>query len=872
MVEFRNNDFVLTVDDNSPEVVGIVNKYETFLRAHCAGDYGFQREAVRSVLRFLVSRQFCNLGGLAAVNYQQNRKLQQKYPRQGDYLAKFPLRDKKACSLDLATGTGKSYVIYALAQIALAEGLVDKVLVLCPSLTIEEGLKDKFEQFAGNGALKRIIEEGEAVYRNPAIKSANEPILAGDICVENIHAVYDRTGSSIEDSFKGKGSRVLVINDEAHHIFSDFDTATKNKWLGFLRNEEYGFQYIVNLSGTPYNGDEYFHDILYRFSIRDAIDQGVVKRVDYKLKQGFVERGFQDSYALHERNRQEYGAYLKPISIVVTERIVSCIKVWKELVTFIAGQKGISPEEAKRLVIWVTSSVPGEKTVEGKAVRELLGSESAEKQRKENLRLLKSVDDAANPVEWIVSVSMLTEGWDVKNVFQIVPHENKAFNSKLLISQVLGRGLRMPACLHDSGKPVLLTVNNHERWTTQIENLYQDVLEIESRLSWGYDPRRSHYNFTLHNLDYAPQQTTSETKNKPATDPKKFGLQSQQRSVVTVDTFSESGEHRFTIMTTGNCDMDAAVTMLHGYLKMKDAAIGKRWTKARIRKAIETELKETGHQDLTFLSKENYEKVQQAFGALMRKVNETYPRFSFKSTTVKTCLPEDMARTSFHEGSLKDEGMLYYDELSAEWFEGEHKALFDDLTEKSVNFVNIAENNARFGIDMSGMAYYKERIHKIDREIFKTPLAVVYVSYQPEREFARLLFAHSELYDAFIKNPDKGFYSFPYSFKPETKARTHVRQENFNPDFFLKKGNDIIVVEIKTEGDDNNRNKAKLRDGIKHFDALNATLAAERIPVRYIFKFLSPPDYENFFQALREERHVAWRSGLMNLLEVSYGA
>ena len=54
------------------------------------------------------------------------------------------------------------------------------------------------------------------------------------------------------------------------------------------------------------------------------------------------------------------------------------------------------------------------------------------------------MDEKDNPVEWITSVSMLTEGWDVKNVFQIVPHEERAFNSKLLIAQVLGRGLRIP--------------------------------------------------------------------------------------------------------------------------------------------------------------------------------------------------------------------------------------------------------------------------------------------------------------------------------------------------------------------------------------------------------------------------------------------
>lgn len=863
MVEFRNSDFVLSVSDDSPEVTGIVNKYETFLCAHCAGDYGFQREAVRTVLRFLLSGQHRNLGELAAANYQHNKKLQQKYTNQGSYLAKFPLADKKACSLDLATGTGKSFVIYALAQIALAEGLVDKVLVLCPSLTIEEGLTDKFEHFAGDANLKQIIKELGAVYQNPAIKNANEPILAGDICVENIHAVYDRTGSSIEDSFKGAGARVLVINDEAHHIFSDFDTATK-KWLDFLKDEKYGFQYIVNLSGTPYVGDEYFHDILYRFSIRDAIDRGVVKKVDYKLQQGGAERGFQDSYALHQRNRHEYGEYLKPITIVVTEKITSCIKVWKDLVTFIADQEGITEEAAKQRVIWVTSSVPGEKTAEGRAVREILGSESAEKQRKANLLLLKSVDEASNQVEWIVSVSMLTEGWDVKNVFQVVPHENRAFNSKLLISQVLGRGLRVPVSLKKSGKPIMLTVNNHERWTSQIENLYKDILEIENRLSWGHDPRRSQYDFILHNLIYESIQTTEESKNKPASDPKTFGLQPQSRSVVTVDTFSESGEHKFTIMTTGNCELDEAATMLHGYLKMKDPVIGKRWPKSTINQAIEDELKSKQY-DHTFLSKENYEKVQQAFGTLMRKTDEIYPRFSLKSSEAVEKPLADMSRSSFHEGALKDEGLLYYDDQSAGWFSGEQKALFEELTEKSANFDRVAEANAKFGIDMTDQVYLKDRIKKV-AGAFKSPMSVLYVSYKPEREFARLLLVHGELYDSFIKNPDKGFYSFPYSYKPETKARTHVRQDNFNPDLFLKKGNVIIVVEIKKDGDDNNRNRAKLRDGSKHFDELNAALEKKGNPERYCFKFLSPGDYETFFQALREDSYLGWQSGLMNEL------
>jgi len=78
---------------------------------------------------------------------------------------------------------------------------------------------------------------------------------------------------------------------------------------------------------------------------------------------------------------------------------------------------------------------------------------------------LKTVDEPENSVEWIVSVSMLTEGWDVNNVFQIVPHEDKAFNSKLLIAQVLGRGLRVPPVYRNDPKNhPQVTIFNHDAW------------------------------------------------------------------------------------------------------------------------------------------------------------------------------------------------------------------------------------------------------------------------------------------------------------------------------------------------------------------------------------------------------------------------
>ena len=116
------------------------------------------------------------------------------------------------------------------------------------------------------------------------------------------------------------------------------------------------------------------------------------------------------------------------------------------------------------------------------------------------------VDSVASKIEWIVSVSMLSEGWDVKNVFQIVPHEERAFNSKLLIAQVLGRGLRRPDGWQ--GTDPIVTIFNHDAWAGRIKHLVDEILEIERRLgSRVLDD--SPYHFDLHNLNYTRETDTA---------------------------------------------------------------------------------------------------------------------------------------------------------------------------------------------------------------------------------------------------------------------------------------------------------------------------------------------------------------------------
>lgn len=858
-IVYKNSDFVLTTDDYTTETMSVVYKYDSFLEALTTPDFEHVREAIRKSIHFLVSGRYADTQQIAAYNYGINPKLKEKYESLRVYLEHFRIRDRKSYSIDLATGTGKSWVIYGVAQIMLSEGFVDKVLVLCPSLTIEEELKKKFEKLSGDVLLTNILKELGAICVSPSIKNANVPILNGDICVENIHAAYERTGSSIEDSFKGKGSRVLVISDEAHHIYSPIDSGVK-KWFHFLTDSKYDFRYLLGLSGTPYIKDEYFHDVVFRYSLKQAMEDGIIKKIDYKVQEeSSTDKGFDETYHNHIENQEKYSGILKPITIIVTDKIVRCIQVYNELVEYIAKKESTTYEQAARKAIWVTSGIPSN-TNEKAIIENIL--DQPEKTRKGNLIVLKTVDEPDNPVEWIVSVSMLTEGWDVKNVFQIVPHEQRAFNSKLLISQVLGRGLRIPSALKD---PVYVKINNHEKWTQEIVDLYNEVLEIENRLSWRYDKSREMFVFPLYNLSYSSIQDTVEIKQKPAGEPESVTFSPQSRSRFETSIYSESGTSTFTVETKGAMEIEQAAREIKLFLKDKDEAFSKRWPIKRIETFLIENLEKDGY-DSSFITRDNLSKVKEAFGPMARATGKESPRMKMKPDLLEHVFMDEMSPQYFSEHALKNHGRLFYHSGSLESLPQEENLLLSGFLEDKNNYDQIKASVEKYGGRETEIKFLQDNLIPQSEDMFKSPLNMIYVSYEPEYRFAFSVFNNIDLFDSFIKSPDKGFYSIPYSYKPEQRASTHVHRDNFNPDFFLKlkSHNTILVVEIKAEADSRPKNKAKFRDGKEHFLALNQKLEEKDKGWRYFFYFLSPEDIPEFFQAVREGRYHNWKSSLMH--------
>ena len=213
---FLNQDLVLRVSTSIDPARFDITRYEPFLDALC-GSREYQKEAIRVTLRYLLGGRYDNLRALAEENFHSNEKLQKRYGSFREMERHLQLPDQLSCSLDLATATGKSYVMYGIARIMLAEGVVDRVLVLCPSLTIETGLMGKFRSLSADATLKDLLPE-DARVRNPHIINATESIVDGTICIENFHATLRHVKSSVRDSLTGKGDRTLVLNDEIHHV------------------------------------------------------------------------------------------------------------------------------------------------------------------------------------------------------------------------------------------------------------------------------------------------------------------------------------------------------------------------------------------------------------------------------------------------------------------------------------------------------------------------------------------------------------------------------------------------------------------------------------------------------------------------------
>ena len=836
---FRNEDLVLHVSIDVDPTIWDESRYDAFIDELC-GHREYQKEALRTSLRYLLGGKYSDLRHLAKQNFEDNPELQERFGSWPAMAEQLQLPNQLSCSLDQATGSGKSYILYGLAAVLLAEGAVDRVLILCPSNTIEDGLLEKFRELATKSDLRDTLPT-DARVTAPRIINASETIVDGSICVENYHAILDNVKSSIRDSLKGCGARVAVLNDEAHHVANEVGQNAK-KWKEFLQNPEYGFRFVVGVSGTCYVGDDYFVDVVARYSLRQAIEERFVKKVEYvdEVPAAFenpVER-WQIIYNRHaDWKKRLKTRSIRPLTIVVTKGIADAERVAEELRDFLQEWEKISPGEAAEKVLCVTSAA----------------------KHQMNVAKLRTVDSPISKVEWIVSVSMLSEGWDVKNVFQIVPHEERAFNSKLLIAQVLGRGLRRPDGW--KGEDPVVTVFNHDSWSGRIRHLVNEVLEIERRLTSKVDPQSS-LNFQLHHLDYTRSEDATEHAKKGEYRLFQEGYVELPTQMETEDVSvgferAVTGEHvKFrTTVQHKTWSVEEVAEQMFNKLKSideesQDASdptdrtnYAQRFPLSRCEAIVSASL-ERAHITSGRITDDNRQKFWQALGTLQRKAaRRVVYRLSANALVLlntRDRQDESCSAAELRRGSKT----VFYAPGCEATLDDEQREFFREVDDAHGEFLR-----GRFPVPNSAD--------------FKTPANLVIADATPERKFVHELTSRENALKVagWLKNTPMGFYSIEYAWKKGTKPK----RGDFSPDFFIKQGDRVFVAEIKSDeeiSDPAPENVKKYEYAKEHFKRLNEWLAKDEISTRYQFNMISPASFNLFFQKLRGGGLVGFRSEL----------
>lgn len=373
--------------------------------------------------------------------------IQSEYPHVTDFERDFP-----SLCFALATGVGKTRLMGAFISYLHTAHAIDNFFVLAPNLTIYTKLISDFTP----GSLKYVFKGVSAFATNPP------DIVTGDTWESYAGRLFDPlikcrinifNISKINTEVRGgRSPRIKRLSEYIGESY--FDWLSKLPNLVLLMDESHRYRATagvraindlnpilgLELTATPYVtsgvSTQPFRNVIQDYSLRRAMEDGFVKEPAVVTRQNFrssdmspaeLERiKLEDGIRLHEQTRVELETYarnqgqprVKPFVLVIARDTTHAA----ELLQLIRSDSFFEGRYAGK-VIQVDSSGSGV-------------------ERDETIERLLKVEQPDEPTEIVIHVNMLKEGWDVTNLYTIVPL--RAANAKVLIEQTIGRGLRLP--------------------------------------------------------------------------------------------------------------------------------------------------------------------------------------------------------------------------------------------------------------------------------------------------------------------------------------------------------------------------------------------------------------------------------------------
>jgi len=387
-------------------------------------------------------------------------------------------RNFPSICFSLATGVGKTRLMGAfVVYLYLTKG-IKNFFILAPNITIYNKL---IEDFSNSTSPKYVFQGiGEFVHRQPRIITgdtyntiAQTTFFRSDVHINvfNISKInaetkggklprIKRLSEYLGDSYFNYLSSLddlVLLMDESHHYRADRGMQVINELNPILGLE---------LTATPQiersGGAIKFKNVVFEYSLAKAIQDGFVKepavatRKDFNPSQYSADEldriKLEDGIRIHEDTKVALDIYardnkvkpVKPFVLVVAQETTHAGKL-KQLIISNAFFEGYYADK----------------------VMEIHSNQSGE-EKEENIEKLISLENPENKMEIVIHVNMLKEGWDVTNLYTIIPL--RTATSMTLREQTIGRGLRLPYGRRTGNDKVdKLTIVAHDKFQEIID-------------------------------------------------------------------------------------------------------------------------------------------------------------------------------------------------------------------------------------------------------------------------------------------------------------------------------------------------------------------------------------------------------------------
>lgn len=359
-------------------------------------------------------------------------------------------RDFMSLTFALATGVGKTRLMGAFIAYLYTQHGIKNYFVVAPNTTIYEKLKRDLSDpsnpkyvFNGLGCFHsapQIISDDDYKSRQISLFESDIRIFVFNIDKfnkeeSNMKKINEFIGDSFYQYLANLPDLVLIM-DESHHYRAKKGMEAINELNPLL-----GLELTATPIVTSGSKQTPFKNVVYEYPLSKAIEDGYTRtpfagtRTDINFY-NFGEKELDklmlvDGLKLHERAKRELEAYA--LNNSTDDSTIRKVKPFMMVVCK-------DTDHAK----WVENYIKSDE-FEGGAYKNktiIVHSKQRGAESEANTKLLLEVENYDNPVEIVIHVNMLKEGWDVNNLYTIVPLRTAA--SKVLREQMVGRGLRLP--------------------------------------------------------------------------------------------------------------------------------------------------------------------------------------------------------------------------------------------------------------------------------------------------------------------------------------------------------------------------------------------------------------------------------------------